>query len=150
MQWGSCSSEHAVVELLFIVVICYHFLLFLFQVCTKRLKLRLKFGKFWRIISRNSSEIFRKFWQKLKNHFKTFLDEFQRISTNISEIFKKYFKTFWKIILKKFSNNILENVENSTRKFCEVFWKISKLIPESFMKYFVNIKICIKFWGTIW
>ncbi len=85
--------------------------------------------------------------KSFQNISRWILEEFEKYFGNFREVFQK----FWKIIPKKISINILENVENFFGKFSKVFWKFSKFfIPENFMKYFVKIKICIKFWGIIW
>ncbi len=52
---------------------------------------------------------------------------FPKISRNTSEIFEKYFRKFRKILPKKISSNILDNVENFFGKCWEIYRKISNI-----------------------
>ncbi len=95
-------------------------------------KFRRLLRRIWKIISWNFgnnciSEI-------LENHFQ----KISKISRNSSDIFKKYFGKFREIFSKKMLDNILETFENCFRNIMEKFRKISRNISESLEKHCWN------------
>ncbi len=117
------------------------------------------FGKFGRIISRNSLKIirkiikiksFRKMWKIILENFGKLPEIFLEISKNINEIFENYFeKIFYKF--RKISRIIAENFEILFVKFWEMLLKIlkinrkiSKIIKKNsgdFEKYFGHFRL---------
>ncbi len=96
----------------------------------------------------NLENFFRKCW-------KTFMLTLRNISRNITEIFEHYFEKISKIIATKLENNFmkfcelyrkfLKTISKKFRRFREILRTVSRSISENFEKY-LKEKFRIIFW----